>query len=79
MDKYFSKILRGYISKQKQRNLSAFSAQELPFKTKFESCNVNFTGPGNGWGGVYFLNKLLFTITGPNGGGGAYKIPNFKK
>ena len=45
--------------------------------------SANFIG--NGGNGGCFLNRLLFTITGPNGGGGGSGnvlcnkfIPNFK-
>ena len=82
MDRYFPKILRNYISKQKRKNLSVLS--KLSVKINSTACLISSVGPGNGGGGgEYFLNWLLFTITGPNGGGGRsvlYNrlIPHFK-
>ena len=68
MDRCFPKILRGYISKQKRKNLSVLS--KLSVKINSTACFISSAGPGNGGGGGYFLNWFLFTITGPNGGGG---------
>ena len=82
MDRCFPKILRNYISKQKRKNLSVLS--KLSVKINSTACLISSVGPGNGDGG-YFLNRLLFTITGPNGGGGgsgcvlySRLIPHFK-
>ena len=88
MDRYFQKILKDYISKQKQNNLSTFSNKKLSIKTNLEIYNFISTSlPGNGGGGgAYFLNQFLFIITGPNGGGGGSRsslynrfIPNFRR
>ena len=32
--------------------------------------------PGNGGGGVCFLNQFLFSVIGPNGGGGGGSLYN---
>ena len=81
MDRCFPKILRGYILKQKRKNL--FVLSKLSVKINSTACFISSVGPGNGGGGVYFFNQLLFVITGPNGGGGRsglYNrlIPNFE-
>jgi len=83
MDRYFPKVLRCYISKQERKNLSVLS--KLSVKINSITCFMSANFIGNGGGGAYFLNWLLFTITGPNGGGGGsgsilYNkfIPNFK-
>ena len=41
------------------------------------SCSPIFSVFTNGGGGGP-KKKFIFAIDGPNGGGGAYKIPNFK-
>ncbi len=83
MNRFFSKLLRDNISKRKRKSLSVFS--KLPVKINSITYSISANFIGNGGGGGYFLNWLLFTITGPNGGGGGsgnvlYNkfIPNFK-
>ena len=48
-----------------------------PTKTNSISYSLIFSAFTNGGGGGP-KKKFLFAIAGPNGGGGAYKIPNFK-
>ena len=75
MNMCFSKILRGYVSKQKRKSLSVFS--KLSVKINSTACFKSFVGPGNGGGGgAYFFNQLLFTIVGPHGGGGGSYLYN---
>ena len=88
MGRYFLKILKDHISKQKQNNLSVFLNKKLSVKTNLKTYNFIFASlPGNGGGGgAYFLNQFPFIITDPNGGGGGSRsslynrfIPNFRR
>lgn len=77
MDKCFPKILRSYISKQKRKSLSVLF--KLSVKINSTACFISSAGTGNGGGGGYFLNRLLFILTGPNGGGGGSGYSLYKR